>query len=587
MVRAWLARAADERYVFSYLLGYRWLSLLPPLLALPLASRQDIFLLPVLLVATADNLFLTIFHPQVNRLLIRFPTILGVDQAIVVIFLALTGGTASPFYLYALSPLLGAAFFFRMRGALVAAAALAVLYAVALNLATGSVDLLQALTQIISFFLIAILFGYSAILIERIRRERALLAQSNAALERTNRELTSVHNLALQMQSSAVDVADIQEVILTTITNAMGFERAMLALVDPERDVLIGWLIHQKADARLRADAAHVATGIAHTAEIPLRPASGVVAQTVLNREPAYVLDGLPPTNDPMLNRQLKLKRYAILPLYMREHPVGVLLVDNPHSGTPITAESMDSLKLVADQAAIALGSTKLCIERAQRLAVEEERNRIAMEIHDTATQSLFGIVYTLDGCIKRLPEDPAEVRAKLMDLRSVAARTMSDLRHSVYDIWGGPLTEADFKTELEMYLQALGAPSALTVEIRIHGSFGPVDMTVRRNLLRIAAEGLANIVKHSVASHASVTLDLDRQPVRLVVEDNGVGFDLRDGNPPTSGIGFMSFRERAHAIGAQVAVESQSGQGTRIQVELSNVPTLIPSETDPNPACG
>jgi signal transduction histidine kinase len=320
--------------------------------------------------------------------------------------------------------------------------------------------------------------------------------------------------------------------------------------------------------------------------EIALSPDSGVVAQAVMRREPAYVTDGLPPTADPAMNRRLKLVKYAILPLYMRDHPIGVLLVDNPESGTPITPESMHSLKLVADQAAIALGSTKLCIERAQRLAIEEERNRIAMEIHDTATQSLFGIVFTLDGCIKRMDQDPAAVQSKLIDLRAVAARTMNDLRHSVYEMWAGALTEEDFATELTAYLQKLGAPAALDVSIDIHGSFAALSIPVRRTLLRIAAEGLANVVKHSDATRASVQLDLERVPARLVVEDNGHGFEMRE-HLPSGGIGFVSMHERAHAIGADVRIESRPGQGTRIQVELANeTPVLMESPSDANPAC-
>jgi signal transduction histidine kinase len=582
MLKRWLARVTEERQVLFYLLGYRWLSLLPPFLALWLMPRLDPFLQPVFVAALADNLFLTLLHPHVNRWVIRLPAILGIDLVIVAIFLALTGNTTSLFYLYALSPILAAAFFFRMRGALYAAATFTLFYAIALIPVGIPIDLLHALTQIISVFLIAVLFGYSGILIQDIRNERALLAQGNATLERTNRELASVHNLALQMQSSAVDVADIEEVILTTITNAMGFERAMLALVDPERNVLIGWLTHRQREA------AQVPTGIFHTSEIPLVRETGVVAQAVLNREPAYVQDGLPPTNDPAMNRRLRLTRYAILPLYMRDNAVGVLLVDNPESGAPITAESLHSLKLVADQAAIALGSTKLCIERAQRLAVEEERNRIAMEIHDTATQSLFGIVYTLDGCIKRMSENPEEVQAKLVDLRTVAARTMNDLRHSVYDIWAGTLTEADFRTELESFFQKLGAPASLSLEIDIEGSFGALDMAVRRNLLRIAAEGLANIVKHAGATRASVTLDLLRQPVSLVIQDNGTGFELRDGSPPSTGIGLTGIRERAHALGAEAQIETSPGKGTRIRVELEKSLQMgLESETDANPACG
>ncbi len=572
MLKEWRARAADEHYILFFLLGYRWLSLLPPFLALLLAPRDNALLLPVFLFALADNLFLSLLHPRVNQWLIRLPALIGIDIVLVALFLSLTGGDTSLFYLYALSPVLAAALFFRMRGALAATCGLALTYALLLGLLAVPLDVLHALTQFISFFLIAVLFGYSAILIEHIRNDRALLAKSNATLERTNREITSIHNLALQMQSSAVDVPDIEQVILTTITNSMGFERAMLALVDPDRNALIGWLSHQQHNGE------SMSAGISHTMEIPLSAASGVVAQVVLKREAAYVMDGLPPTDDPGMNRRLALRQYAALPLYMRDNPIGVLLVDNPVSGTPITSESMHSLKLVADQAAIALGSTRLCIERAQRLAIEEERNRIAMEIHDTATQSLFGIVYTLDGCIKRMDEDPQQVRSTLVDLRAIASRTMNDLRRSVYDIWAGTLSEAEFRAELEGYLQKLGIPSRLAVLIQVEGSLAGVDLSVRRNLLRIAEEGLANVVKHSSATRASITLDLKRQPGCLVVEDNGSGFATPDEGSP---VGLVSIRERASAMGAEVRVESRPGSGTRIQIDLPQPP--LPTELEPN----
>ncbi|MCL4395168.1 MAG: GAF domain-containing sensor histidine kinase, partial [Chloroflexi bacterium] len=275
------------------------------------------------------------------------------------------------------------------------------------------------------------------------------------------------------------------------------------------------------------------------------------------------------------------------LPLYMRDHPIGVLIVDNPDSRAPISPESIRSLEAVANQAAIALGSTKLCIERAQKLAVEEERNRIAMEIHDTATQSLFGIVYTLDGCSKLLPENPAQVQEKLVELRSVAARTLTDLRRSVYAIWGSELTEAEFRSELVESLQKLGAPASLAVDIQVKGNFGGLAGIVRRNVLRIAEEGLANVVKHSGATRAWVTLDLSAQPQRLVIEDNGRGFEQSENGGTQKGFGLMSIRERARTIGAQVQLSSRPGEGARLQVTVGNyVPMPMEANVDADPAC-
>jgi signal transduction histidine kinase len=262
----------------------------------------------------------------------------------------------------------------------------------------------------------------------------------------------------------------------------------------------------------------------------------------------------------------------------MRDRSLGVLIVDNPDSGAPISPASMHSLELVADQAAIVLGSTKLCVERAQRLAIEEERNRIAMEIHDTASQSLFGIVYTLDGCIKLLPNHTDQVQTRLADLRGVAERTLHDLRRSVYDIWGGELDETDFRNELYAYLRKIGAPASLEVEIQVNGAFDGLGMFTRRNILRIAEAGLANVVKHSAATSACILLDLQTDPARLVIHDNGRGMDRR-ARPDLA-----SIRERARAIGGDVLIESEPGAGTRLEVRLA---TWLEKESDADLAGG
>lgn len=171
MFNRWLTQVTEQHDVFLFLLDYHWLSLPPPLVALVATANQGNARW-VFIAACVDNFILTLFHPRVNRLVLRSPIVFAVDLFIIAAFIMLTGGVASPYYLYAPSPLLTAAFFFQMRGALVTATALTIFYSAAL-LSNAPVDLVSALTQISSFFLIAILFGYSSILIERIRRDRA------------------------------------------------------------------------------------------------------------------------------------------------------------------------------------------------------------------------------------------------------------------------------------------------------------------------------------------------------------------------------------------------------------------------------
>jgi signal transduction histidine kinase len=591
MSRDRLTRFLYGENVFLFMLGYRWLSLIPPALALVLTSPSNPLLIYAFGFAVLDTLALTVLHPRLNYLVQRYPLLFGFDLVVAAVLIAVTGGAQSPYYLFALSPVLAAAFFFQVRGGLLAAAASALLYLAALGISSvvlrAPVETLPAINEIAGFFLIAALFGYLSILLKRVREttgalERAHqeLMDKNASLERSNRDWESIHALAQAIQSSAVDVLDVQEKILTTITGDLEYERVMLGLVHPENDTLLGWLTHRRRSWYDSPD------GLFAAQEIPLRVESGLIAQAVLDGKPRLVSDGAPPTTDAALNARLALAPYAILPLIMRDHPVGVLLVDNPDSGAPISPENFRSLTTVAHQAALALGSTKLCVERAQRLAVEQERNRIAMEIHDTASQALFGIVYALDACIKMLPPAAEEVKARLQDTRAVAEHTMHDLRRSVYDIWSRELTASEFAAELRSHLAKLDAPKTLQVDVEVSGNPETLGSAVRKNLLRIAEEGLSNVVKHSRATHAHVRLTVAPEQTRLSIEDNGRGFSTRPNGH--AGFGLNSVRERARAIGAQVRLDNRAEGGALLEVTLTAPPPICDvQEIHADPARG
>ena len=173
MLGTWLGRLQRNENVFLFLLGYRWFSLVPPLLALWLEPQQSLLGFIIFAAAVCNNLILTAFHPRLNRLVVQHPLSLSLDLLIVTVLIALSGGTHSPYYLFALSPILAAAFFFQMRGGLTTAGAMAALYLLATIVARqiGGIppDSLTALTQVISFFLIARAFSYSSFLLKRLR----------------------------------------------------------------------------------------------------------------------------------------------------------------------------------------------------------------------------------------------------------------------------------------------------------------------------------------------------------------------------------------------------------------------------------
>jgi signal transduction histidine kinase len=258
-----------------------------------------------------------------------------------------------------------------------------------------------------------------------------------------------------------------------------------------------------------------------------------------------------------------------VIPLYLREHPVGLLLVDESHG---LSKERESTLMTVANQAALALGTTLLCIDRARRLAVETERNRIARDIHDTVAQSLFGIVYSLDACINMLPSQVDEVKKELIELRSLASTAHDEVRRSIFDIWPSPLTIDLLMSDLSNYVSSCCRPRSFSIIFNNRGDFNSLSAGMRRTIYRMAQEALANSARHSGSNSARLCLNVSEDCVYLDISDEGRGFD------PTSVLsrtlnrehfGLHGIQERARAMGGECEILSQNQGGTRIMIHL------------------
>lgn len=563
--------SAQQRTVFTYLLLYRWLALIPASILLLAASRPAPAILPFTFVlAVFDNLAITVFHSPLNRLVQAKPAFLGVDVLFCAALIAASGGVQSPYYLYSLSPLLAAAFFFQIRGGLLAAAGLSLLYAasaaVSVRYLGGTADLPAAFSQVAGFFLIAGIFGYPSLLLDHLRRSAALLQQmhdelvrKNAALERANRELRSVHGLAVALQSAAVDIRDVQERVLGGIVNELGFERAALALVDHDQGVLTQWVALDR-----RAGAVDDSL---YAAAIPMECDGGTVGEVLRSRDARVCDDGLPPTGREEMDRRLGFGRYVVFPMFVRTIPVGVLIAESRGSDT-MSPDGLSSARSVAEQGSLVLWTTRLCMERAQRLATQEERDRIAREIHDAVSQSLFGMAFTLEGCLRLLPQQPEPVKEKLQELHGLALRTMADMRRFIFDMWLGGLTTDQFIDELRGCVHDMGAPDGLEVGISVEGDITGLTPYTRKHLFRIAQEALANVIKHAEASRAEVRLEASGSQVRLAITDDGQGFD-REKAASGSGMGLAGIRDRVRSIGGTMEIRCTQGAGTRIEVRV------------------
>lgn len=205
--------------------------------------------------------------------------------------------------------------------------------------------------------------------------------------------------------------------------------------------------------------------------------------------------------------------------------------------------------------------------QRIKKVAVLEERNRIARELHDTVAQKLAAIVLQLEAGDSLLRGQPV-VRMRLHRAADLAREGVREARESVWNLRPEALRGQNLSGAFARLAKDLTEGTQIRVEFSFGGSIRQIPENVERDLLRIGQEALTNAVKHSRANKVNVTLALAEEQVGLSVEDDGIGFVPRSQDVPGS-FGLAGMQERARALGGMAWIYSQPGRGTSVQAVL------------------
>ena len=219
----------------------------------------------------------------------------------------------------------------------------------------------------------------------------------------------------------------------------------------------------------------------------------------------------------------------------------------------------------LAQRAALALQNARL-YEQAQEAATREERQRLARELHDAVTQTLFSTALVAEVLPELWDLDPNEGRQRLDDLRRMTRGALAEMRTLLVELRPGVLTELALVDLVRQLGEAIAGRTRLEVATVVHGTPHDVPASVQVVLYRVVQEALNNVVKHASAREVALALRYDASGgVRVEVTDDGRGFDVGRVVPGHLGLAIM--RERAETIGARLQVSSQPGRGTCVKV--------------------
>lgn len=303
-----------------------------------------------------------------------------------------------------------------------------------------------------------------------------------------------------------------------------------------------------------------------------IKVGSGLNGQVVQTGEPLLVQDI---QQDDRVDRQMMaqedLHSFAAVPLQAKESVAGVLGVASRNERW-FTADEVDLLSAIGRQVGIAVENARL-YRRSRQVAVLEERNRMAREIHDSLAQAFTGIIVQLEAA-KRLAESrPDGAQARVDKARDLARISLQEARRSVWGLRPRSLEDHTLTEALHDQVRTAQGEGGLTLRFTTSGAERRLSPDVEVNLFRIAQEALTNVQRHAQARTAGVQLDYGVGLVRLVVWDDGIGLPADHGTNGSDddrpGFGLVGMRERVTLLGGEMNVSSVPGEGTRIEVTV------------------
>jgi signal transduction histidine kinase len=268
------------------------------------------------------------------------------------------------------------------------------------------------------------------------------------------------------------------------------------------------------------------------------------------------------PTEAELAKLSKEFKSLLVLPLFVKEEPYGgiILYYREPRE---FTAEEIALAVIFSNQVTLAIENADLRLQ-AERSAVVAERNRLARDLHDSVTQTLFSVAAIAEALPRVWESHPTESKKALDELRRLTQGALAEMRNLLLELRPTVLVEKPMSELLRQLADAMMGRTRMQVTTTVVDERA-LPPEVKIGLYRIAQESLNNVTKHARADRVKIGLYYEGERIELNIVDNGQGFDPNTISPDQLGVGIMA--ERAEAIDATFEITSQPDQGTQITV--------------------
>jgi len=360
--------------------------------------------------------------------------------------------------------------------------------------------------------------------------------------------------------SSTLELDAVLDRILMTLGHVFVHDVATIALIENDHFQVVRE--HDFID--------NISRPIQHSHNMPIR-AYPATSSLVASRQPRVIADVHTTAFNPDIlqgyEQRSKICSYAGAPILLREQVLGTISLFS-HNCNTYSEVTGQRLMAFASQAAIAIQNARLFQESAA-LAAVEERQRLARDLHDSVSQTLFTTSAMAESSLRQWDNNPEKARSLLEEVHRLSMNALAEMRVLLFELRPGVMNNATLTQLFEQYLQPIQARRDLHIQLAIVEDLDLPGET-QLALYRITQEALNNIEKHAQATEVSINLSKQPAGLTLCITDNGLGFD-----PTTAysgSFGLAGMRERAEKISAAIEVQSQLGSGTQIFVIVPHI---------------
>jgi signal transduction histidine kinase len=383
------------------------------------------------------------------------------------------------------------------------------------------------------------------------------VALDNAALfqaeQRRAEQFRVISEVGRQI-TSIMDIDQVLDQVVKLIREAFGYDHVAIATIEDE------YAVYRVGDGRVWDDP-----------EFNFSPArlkigkEGVTGRVAGSGNPVYIPDVRKDPEYVEMKGSGTLSELTV-PIKVKDKVIGVLDVQSQQVNA-FDESDLVVLQLLADQAAVAIENAQL-YKKAQQLAVVEERNRLARELHDSVTQALYGITLHAEAAYRQLSVDQVDLaNDQLTELRNTAQEALREMRLLIFELRPSVMELQGLIPALRARLEAVEERAGMSVEFNLDEDL-IISEKIQDGFYRIAQEALNNALKHAKADQIILNLTGTKKMIILEIIDDGIGFDP-DTAVEGGGLGLDGIIERAEILGGELTLKSDPGQGTTVRIEV------------------